>query len=83
MRATLLLLLGCLTCVGGCTAKSSSEPAPPVVVGGDSDVHGCKASAGYTWCARENKCVRPWELARQKGFDPAGDGFKRYCAGGS
>jgi len=30
-------------------------------VGGDSDTHGCKASAGYTWCEPKKKCVRLWE----------------------
>jgi hypothetical protein len=30
-------------------------------VGGDSDEHGCKASAGYTWDAIYVQCIRPWE----------------------
>jgi hypothetical protein len=29
--------------------------SPP---GGDSGAHGCKASAGYTWCAGEWVCSR-------------------------
>jgi hypothetical protein len=24
-------------------------------------------------------CVRPWELAREKGFERGGDAFERYC----
>ncbi len=32
-----------------------------VIVWGDVDIHGCKASAGYTWSPVENKCIRPWE----------------------
>ena len=35
--------------------------ASPILVGGDRDIHGCIGSAGYTWNASENKCVRPWE----------------------
>jgi len=31
------------------------------IIGGDSDIHGCKASAGYSWCAVKNKCLRVWE----------------------
>jgi hypothetical protein len=31
------------------------------IIGGDSDVHGCKASAGYTWCEAKGKCIRMWE----------------------
>ena len=33
--------------------------APPI--GGDSGVHGCKASAGYSWCESKQKCIRMWE----------------------
>jgi hypothetical protein len=88
MRVALFLMVACLSGIGGCAAKSQPEESPPqpshsVAVGGDSDAHGCKASAGYTWCAKENRCVRPWELAKEKGFDVAGDGFKRYCTGGT
>jgi hypothetical protein len=31
------------------------------IIGGDSDIHGCKASAGYSWCEAKNKCLRVWE----------------------
>lgn len=31
------------------------------IVGGDRDVHGCIGSAGYSWCAAKNKCLRSWE----------------------
>jgi len=31
------------------------------LVGGDSDEHGCKASAGYSWCEVKQKCLRPFE----------------------
>jgi hypothetical protein len=33
----------------------------PVVVGGDSDAHGCKASAGYTWSTLKKECIRIFE----------------------
>jgi len=32
------------------------------LVGGDRDEHGCIGSAGYQWCEKLGKCVRPWEL---------------------
>lgn len=66
----------------------SADPAPtPARVGGDRDEHGCIGSAGYSWCARENRCVRPWEVAREHGI--AFDGgtadnaraFAAYCNG--
>jgi|GEM_PF-2030635 len=31
------------------------------IVGSDRDAHGCIGSAGYTWCAVKNKCLRGWE----------------------
>lgn len=38
------------------------DPCPvPQLVGNDSDGHGCKGSAGYTWCEPLQKCIRPWE----------------------
>lgn len=36
-------------------------PTVPPVVGGDTDIHGCKASAGYQWNALAEQCIRPWE----------------------
>ncbi len=35
------------------------HPAP--LLGGDRDIHGCVGSAGYSWCANKNKCLRVWE----------------------
>lgn len=59
-------------------------PAPeePRTVGNDRDAHGCIPSAGYQWCARENRCVRQWELAQERNL-PSGDAaaFQRFCAG--
>jgi predicted lipoprotein with Yx(FWY)xxD motif len=42
------------------------EFAPcPQIVGNDSDIHGCKASAGYSWCEPQQKCVHEWETPCQ------------------
>jgi putative hemolysin len=40
--------------LAGCTGQ-------PQLVGNDSDEHGCKASAGYSWCEASQKCIRSWE----------------------
>ncbi|MFZ5639026.1 MAG: hypothetical protein ACOY82_20855 [Pseudomonadota bacterium] len=61
-------------------APTPAQPAEPRPIGGDRDAHGCPVAAGYTWCERERVCVRPWELAREKGFDNTADGFAAYCA---
>ena len=39
----------------------SNLPTSTNIVGGDKDVHGCIGSAGYSWCAVKNKCLRVWE----------------------
>ena len=31
------------------------------LLGGDRDEHGCIPSAGYIWCEKLQKCIRPWE----------------------
>jgi len=63
-------------CTIACTAEAKMCPdgsavgrtgpncefAPcPVLVGNDSDAHGCKGSAGYSWCEAKQKCLRIWE----------------------
>ena len=47
---------------GICTIPStSSQNNNTVVIGGQTDIHGCYGSAGYSWCAVKNKCLRTWE----------------------
>lgn len=63
-----------------CLALSACAGSPPQPLpGADRDAHGCIASAGYQWCARENACERPWELAQRKGFALEKNGFAAYC----
>lgn len=45
----LLLAFGCVLPNGN-----------PLMVGNDSDAHGCKASAGYSWCGALQKCILPF-----------------------
>lgn len=55
-----------------------SEPQS-IMVGGDRDIHGCIASAGYLWCAKTEHCERPWELAERVGFENRQEAFEKYC----
>ncbi|TDR71575.1 serine protease [Photobacterium lutimaris] len=57
----------------GCNDSSESR------VGADEDEHGCKTSAGYSWCEKTKQCERPWELAEREGFDIMEQGFALYC----
>jgi putative lipoprotein len=62
-----------LTRVGG--------PPSATMPGADRDEHGCIGSAGYSWCEVEGKCVRPWELAKEKGLASTDTAFRAYCSG--
>ncbi|HSB47118.1 MAG TPA: hypothetical protein VLD37_03825 [Candidatus Bilamarchaeum sp.] len=46
--------------VGRTGPNCEFAPCPPMV-GNDTDEHGCKPSAGYTWCDILKQCVRNWE----------------------
>ena len=51
--------------LSGCQSQTIEATKPmekPQIVGGDSDAHGCKASAGYTWSKTRATCVRVWEV---------------------
>ncbi len=54
MKALFIIAIIGLFVLSGCT---QSNP----IVGGDVDEYGCKASAGYSWCAAKEKCLRTWE----------------------
>lgn len=48
--------------------KKTSKVSPTItlsiekkLIGGDLDEHGCKSSAGYSWCEIKQKCLRVWE----------------------
>ncbi|MEN2487453.1 hypothetical protein AAYQ05_06610 [Flavobacterium sp. B11] len=43
------------------TSTTPKEQQKEAVVGGDSDSHGCKASAGYTWSTLKKECIRVFE----------------------
>jgi len=49
----LIFVLGIVALFAGCVQEG--------VVGGDVDEHGCKPSAGYSWCEAKQKCLRTWE----------------------
>lgn len=59
------MLIGIVLALGlfvlGCPSTPPAEDGPGIMVGNDSDAHGCKASAGYTWCEELQKCIRSWE----------------------
>jgi hypothetical protein len=42
-------------------SKKGIEQMRERLVGGDKDEHGCIGSAGYSWCAEKQKCLRVWE----------------------
>jgi len=48
-----------LILAAGCAQKG--EMSGNGMLGNDSDTHGCKISAGYSWCDAKQKCIRVWE----------------------
>lgn len=62
MKAFLAIALMLASLVAyGCVSQNGDGNRPPAIVGNDSDAHGCKASAGYSWCEAKQKCLRSWE----------------------
>lgn len=66
------ILLACCTSKkatetdGTATEDTTSEAVADTLInrpllGGDRDEHGCIPSAGYVWCEKLQKCIRPWE----------------------
>ncbi len=76
LAAVLLLAAAVAGCQHAPTPAQQPEPRP---IGGDRDAHGCLPAAGYAWCAREQQCVRPWELAKEKGFDNTPASYDAWC----
>lgn len=63
----------------GCCTNQPAKPTSKGMPGSDRDAHGCIGSAGYSWCERAKKCVRPWELAKEAGFENTEEAFLDYC----
>ena len=53
--ALVFAFVGILLIVAGCIQGNTP------IVGNDTDAHGCKGSAGYSWCDAKQKCLRAWE----------------------
>jgi hypothetical protein len=73
-----LMVLPALLLLSACSDEAQQAP----IVGGDVDQHGCKASAGYSWCQETGKCERPWELAKANGFSNTAEGYDAFCNSG-
>jgi hypothetical protein len=49
------------SCASKVSQGKNTTKEEKVLVGGDVDAHGCKASAGYTWSILKNQCIRIFE----------------------
>jgi hypothetical protein len=76
MKKSYLLHIVLVVCLSGCSLTDDGN-----LLGSDRDIHGCIASAGYSWCGRSNQCERPWELAKKEGFDNNREQFEAHCKG--
>ncbi|WP_276380656.1 hypothetical protein [Flavobacterium sp. H4147] len=48
---------------------TSKEPQKEAIVGADSDSHGCKASAGYSWSILKKECIRVFKGTKLSHYD--------------
>ena len=85
-----LLLIPALLVLAACASPDNAAPRadgkPSTTtprVGGDRDAHGCIGSAGYSWCETTQRCERPWELAKQKGFANSAQAYDQFCRNGA
>ena len=65
--------------VAGVVYKGRMILNKPKLTGADKDAHGCIGSAGYKWCAKTNKCERPWELAKKEKLGNSAEAFNSFC----
>jgi len=65
--------------VAGVVYKGRMILNKPKLIGGDKDAHGCIGTAGFKWCAKTNKCERPWELAKKEKFEKSAEAFNSFC----
>lgn len=57
------------------STKIGSEAGATQLVGHAKDTHGCLSSAGYSYCATSDSCIRPWSDSC-----PGGTKFcQEYC----
>jgi len=65
---------GDITSEAGDATSEAGEGGDANMVGADQDVHGCIASAGYSWCASTATCIRTFET----NCPAAGDVWQYY-----
>lgn len=66
-KVKLLMALVCVatalySCKNSAMKSQQSEEQKEEMLGGDTDEHGCKASAGYTWSEVRKDCIRVFEV---------------------
>lgn len=75
-RTTIILIFA--TALLGCTYVERTNSKEKIKTGFDRGPHGCIGSADYSWCAYTNQCERPWELARENGFENTQQAFDKF-----
>ena len=81
IKNCVLVFLPLFLCVVTCAAQPKKSPpkaekaAEKPIVGADSDAHGCKGSAGYSWSIVKNDCIRLFESGIR--LDPKAKGLEK------
>ncbi|KUJ59960.1 hypothetical protein AR687_20270 [Flavobacteriaceae bacterium CRH] len=61
-----------ISCAPKVSQEKNNIKEEKVLVGGDVDAHGCKASAGYTWSILKKQCIRIFEGTKLSHAEEAG-----------
>lgn len=81
-----IIAIGLVTILSACAGRKPANTQAIITpqsnaLGGDRDSQGCIGSAGYSWCAIERQCLRPFEVAVARGFQNTPQAFMAYCDG--
>ena len=69
MLVLTIMVSAAFSCASKVSQESNVQKEEKVLVGGDTDSHGCKASAGYTWSTLKKQCIRIFEGTKLSHFE--------------
>ncbi|MCB5195645.1 hypothetical protein [Deefgea salmonis] len=69
-----LLGLGFLLVAGLASASATTEPTQLA-----KDHHGCVGEEGYSWCVKQQQCVRPSKVLIDNDLELTAENFHSFC----
>ena len=75
------IMLNMLTMLSMMSLTVTQSDIMPIGGRGGDDVHNCLISAGYSWCASTNSCIRQWDTPCEDNYNDCSDCLKRQRNG--